>query len=111
MYNFILENKLIFLLFITVCIIVYLYVKEKFTLIDPTEQINESLEQNAKGNVLIDNDILDGKIQLPEVAYDDPTVSNLYVNFVDEKNDNTLHKFTEGAVVFDQLGTNATWEN
>ncbi len=99
MYNFILENKLtIFLVIIAVILIITFNVKEKLTDVDITEQINQSLEQDAAGNVLIDNEILTGKIELPEVAYTDPNISDLYVNFVNENE--SLEKYNKGSVVF-----------
>ncbi len=106
MYNFILKNKLTILLAVLIILTIIVYnVTEKFTLVDPTEQINESLDNDAAGNVFIDNSIITGKLELPEVHYSDPNVSDLYMNFVDEKNDKAFHKYTDGAVVFDQLHT------
>jgi hypothetical protein len=102
MYNFILENKLTIFLIIIAIVITFYSVKEKLTDVDITEQLNQSLEQDSAGNVLIDNEILTGKIELPEVAYTDPNISDLYVNFVNEKNDESLEKYNKGSIVFDQ---------
>lgn len=120
MYKFIFENKLIYLS-VASAIIFYILLKNtepvehknirvpetssskvSSKILDTqviTEQLNDSIEKDTK-NVLIDNDILNGKIELPKVEYTDPSIGNLVA--IDEKNQESLDKYTKGSVVFNQ---------
>ena len=64
------------------------------------EQVNNNLEQDKK-NYLIDNEIISGKIDLPEVAYNDISIDNSLM-VIDEKNTESLEKYKKGSVIFNQ---------
>lgn len=121
MYKYILQNKLIFLS-IGAIITFYILLKNKQPLqyhekIKPldlsvsnvsskildneviTKQLNQSNEKD-KQNFLIDNNIINGMIELPKVEYSDPSIDNL--NFIDEKKEESFEKYTKGSVVFNQ---------
>jgi hypothetical protein len=125
MYKYILKNKLIFLSIAT-ALVLYTLLKcqkhqtrqeEKIITMEPinsvvgmskildtkviTNQINASLDDDSK-NFLIDNSVIDGKIELPEVAYTDPAIADLLVSVIDEQNEESLEKYKEGSVVFNQ---------
>jgi hypothetical protein len=125
MYKYILKNKLIFLS-IAAVLVIYTMLKckqheEKNIMIEQlptpeskvlpsnkildTEVITEQLRQNLEqdnANFLIDNDLLDGKIELPEVSYTDPAIADLLVHVINEKNEDTLKAYTRGSAVFNQ---------
>lgn len=124
MYKYIFKNKLIFLS-IAAAIVIYTLLKckkkpiqEKIITMEPvepstqvktkvldteviTEQLAQSLDQD-NANFLIDNEILNGKIELPEVAYTDPAIADLLVPIINEKNDGDLAKYMKGSVVFNE---------
>lgn len=122
MYKYILKNKLTFLS-IAFAIIIYTFMKYKkedteqevkVIQMEPvpsikklvetevvTDQINDALEKD-KANFLIDNELLAGKIELPEVEYTDPAISDLLVPVINEQDDKALEKYMKGSVVFNE---------
>lgn len=114
MFKLILKNKMLSLsVFLIILYILLTFYKQKELIttsiqasIKPidnivTKQLASSMKDD-KENVYIDNDILSGKLKLPEVHYTDPSVPlSQEIEYINEKDELTLEDLQKaGGVVF-----------